>query len=421
VADDGTSGEELWISDGTPEGTLLLKDIEAGTESSYPGLMSGFATMNGKVYFGAFDSVHGYELWESDGTTAGTQLVADVFPGDNDGYPNGSFPYYLMAAGNMLIFSAEDETHGIEPWVLWDTGSGEGGLGISPATGRLVAPDLPTAGFSLWLLSPPASGVTVTLSASNTAAVLDPHVVTFTTGSWQTPQTVSVGSTLTSGKRDFTVSAAVTSSDPSYQESIPSLIFVDMFPWYNVDNPLDTNKDTHITPIDALIVINYLNAPTTQTQKVGQFLDVTKDEVISPLDALRVINELNKGGSGEGEAEGEGALILPDGTPSSTLPAALATGMGSSLTPMTLSAQPGPELSATTSPSVLQLPVASPVPVGLASEQASPYIDVTSSLTARRRLSDLESTLSTSTTTVAGEDLDLEEWRQLLLSGRHRR
>jgi len=37
--------------------------------------------LNGKLYFNANDGVHGRELWATDGTEAGTQLVKDISPG----------------------------------------------------------------------------------------------------------------------------------------------------------------------------------------------------------------------------------------------------------------------------------------------------------------------------------------------------
>jgi hypothetical protein len=78
-------------------------------------------------------------------------------------------------------------------------------------------------------------------------------------------------------------------------------------------SPLDVNDDGSISPLDALIVINYLNnggsSQAPQALSGGPYMDVNADTFISPLDALLVINHLNNpgGGVGEGEAEGEAA------------------------------------------------------------------------------------------------------------------
>jgi hypothetical protein len=75
----------------------------------------------------------------------------------------------------------------------------------------------------------------------------------------------------------------------------------------NPIRPQDSNGDGLVTPLDALLIINDLNAlgprpvpapPRTLTN----FLDVNNDGVISPLDALLVINFLNNRPGGEGEA-----------------------------------------------------------------------------------------------------------------------
>ena len=52
-------GEELWQTDGTPAGTRLLQDVDPGPGSSAP---AGFLSSNGLVYFTAWDPVHGREL-----------------------------------------------------------------------------------------------------------------------------------------------------------------------------------------------------------------------------------------------------------------------------------------------------------------------------------------------------------------------
>ena len=94
-ANDGINGDELWISDGTAPGTTLLKDINPaqgyyyygtyypGPQSSYPG---HFTAVGGTLYFAANDGTDGDELWKTDGTTAGTALVADINPGTTTDY-----------------------------------------------------------------------------------------------------------------------------------------------------------------------------------------------------------------------------------------------------------------------------------------------------------------------------------------------
>src|SRR5437870_5189551 len=68
---------EPWRTDGTPQGTFLLRDIQPGVRSSCVG---AFTPFNGSVYFRGFDLEHGLELWKSDGTSAGTRQVIDLCP-----------------------------------------------------------------------------------------------------------------------------------------------------------------------------------------------------------------------------------------------------------------------------------------------------------------------------------------------------
>jgi ELWxxDGT repeat protein len=78
TANNGANGVELWKSDGTTAGTTLVKDIYPGAESSRP---SQLTNVNGTLYFTADDGVSGRELWKSDGTAAGTTRVADLNAG----------------------------------------------------------------------------------------------------------------------------------------------------------------------------------------------------------------------------------------------------------------------------------------------------------------------------------------------------
>ncbi len=79
---DAASGYELWITDGTTGGTQRLKDINPGTGtpfgSPFP-VFQGF-DFHGKAYFMANDGTNGPQLWVSDGTEAGTVQFATINP-----------------------------------------------------------------------------------------------------------------------------------------------------------------------------------------------------------------------------------------------------------------------------------------------------------------------------------------------------
>ena len=106
-------GCELWRTDGTSSGTALVADVYAGTSSSHP---RGLAAMGGHVYFSA-ETSDGRELWRTDGTS--TTLVKDINP--NYG---GSDPQDLTALGSRLYFSALDPAHGRELWTSDGTEAG---------------------------------------------------------------------------------------------------------------------------------------------------------------------------------------------------------------------------------------------------------------------------------------------------------
>jgi ELWxxDGT repeat protein len=129
TADDGIKGSELWVTDGTTAGTKLVKDINPviGSNSlyssSYP---SNLIAFNNKLYFTASGEGKGKELWVSDGTTAGTQLVKDINPGISSGYGFGSDPAANNFAvfQNKLYFNADNGVDGNELWVTDGTENG---------------------------------------------------------------------------------------------------------------------------------------------------------------------------------------------------------------------------------------------------------------------------------------------------------
>lgn len=117
---ENNKGYELWKSDGTPNGTVLVKDIRAGVNSSNPRKLTN---VNGVLFFIADDGVHGFELWKSDGTANGTVMVKDINPGLSSGA--GFFADKDMAAlGGMLLFVADDGQHGPQLWKSDGTSNG---------------------------------------------------------------------------------------------------------------------------------------------------------------------------------------------------------------------------------------------------------------------------------------------------------
>ncbi len=108
-----TSGRELWKSNGTAAGTTLLAEIAAGALSSDPYRLGGYQPSSGSGYvvIAADNGIHGVEPWLSNGTPPGTFLLS-VAPG-----PTGSFPAPVVASGVNVLFAANDQTNGTELWI----------------------------------------------------------------------------------------------------------------------------------------------------------------------------------------------------------------------------------------------------------------------------------------------------------------
>ena len=97
VGEDAMHGQEMWTTDGTVAGTVLLKDIEPGASSSdFYSLGEAYFHENdaaplvevlpGVALIVAYRSDIGVELWKTDGTAAGTQLIKDINPGMGHGF-----------------------------------------------------------------------------------------------------------------------------------------------------------------------------------------------------------------------------------------------------------------------------------------------------------------------------------------------
>lgn len=104
-----TGDRELWRSDGTPEGTRLVANINT---TLYAGAdPKDLLNLNGVLYFTADDGRFGRELYRSDGTKGGTEIVRDLRRGSA-----GAEPGHLTAFGDRLFFTADDGVHGRQLW-----------------------------------------------------------------------------------------------------------------------------------------------------------------------------------------------------------------------------------------------------------------------------------------------------------------
>jgi ELWxxDGT repeat protein len=107
---DLATGYELWSSDGTTAGTGIVKDIFNGTGSSSPHELVVF---NNKIWFVADDGVRGEQLWCSDGTDTGTVLAHEFYNASKFDPPR---PHALEVVGNKLLFKLLRDGFGLEWW-----------------------------------------------------------------------------------------------------------------------------------------------------------------------------------------------------------------------------------------------------------------------------------------------------------------
>jgi ELWxxDGT repeat protein len=132
AANDGVQGTELWRTDGTEAGTYMLRDINPGSKSAF-GLVNGVfyvdflaEAVGGTLFFAADNGLNGRELWKTDGTPAGTVLLRDINPG-----PAAASPSHMMNLNGSLLFWATGPS-GVDPWISDGTEFGTGQVSDLP-------------------------------------------------------------------------------------------------------------------------------------------------------------------------------------------------------------------------------------------------------------------------------------------------
>lgn len=125
-------GADLYRTDGSQSGTFRIDNFSTNTGGG--GLIAGGVDFGGSLYFRGARSSSGLELWKTDGTPEGTQMVVDAIPG-----ADGSAPSNFALVDNQIFFSGYSFSgttgQGIEPWVSDGTAAGTHAIANLSAAG----------------------------------------------------------------------------------------------------------------------------------------------------------------------------------------------------------------------------------------------------------------------------------------------
>ena len=119
TADDGQHGVELWRTDGSSAGTQMVSDLCPGPCSSSPARLTVFGD---RIAFVATDGFHGQEIWLSDGTRDGTRMPRDLCPGV---CPSRT-PSWLTVVGDRLFFGVSGYAQPNPYWLAVTDGTPAG-------------------------------------------------------------------------------------------------------------------------------------------------------------------------------------------------------------------------------------------------------------------------------------------------------
>ncbi|RCH56202.1 hypothetical protein DJ568_05560 [Mucilaginibacter hurinus] len=129
----------LWRSDGTPQGTTLVKPLNINSSSTGVEMF----TFKDHVYFPGYDDVTGPVIWKSDGTFAGTVKLKSF--SRNSGLPR----HFTLYKGNLIFAAYEGGGNSAS---IWKTdGTSAGTIKVSPANNGAIN-KLIVAGNYLYIL-----------------------------------------------------------------------------------------------------------------------------------------------------------------------------------------------------------------------------------------------------------------------------
>lgn len=170
-------GSDLWISDGTDNGTYLLASFPLHT-------LGNFASLSGVLYFTASGLGQSTSLWRSDGTPEGTTLVRDLGPSRESSR-------LTPADGNVFFLTTDPQLD----TALWKSDGTDEGTVVVKSFGHVPYPDPtprlanvngivyfrgfdPAHGFELWRSDGTPDGTTMVFDIAAGAASSSPGLFT---------------------------------------------------------------------------------------------------------------------------------------------------------------------------------------------------------------------------------------------------
>ncbi len=124
VANNGDAGIEVWKSDGSDSGTVMLKDINPygngimTTNDPSKAINPRFTKLNGELFFIATDSTNNFELWKTDGSSSNTIKVKEInqtgsaFTKHTRFETDSSSIYFKATVGDKMHLFISDGTEG---------------------------------------------------------------------------------------------------------------------------------------------------------------------------------------------------------------------------------------------------------------------------------------------------------------------